>query len=260
MNLDKNGLPVQANGDANDQLARASELAVAALLMPAQVTHDTMPVALNCLAAVQTSLQPHYGSWVRYIGAPTDSTSADQIVSVSAVNVIAKDHESLIATGLRMFGRLGFAQNYRNTLDGSDSLQLPDFMLLRILPLLSRVSLVLYPAAVVADILLLCAALAAIGPVWTTGKGFTARTPDDVDDNVLILTLIACSARMPTPLSWLARKLYGKYRATNDGCALTTPPCNPVIGAMLWYHRAAAGGNPEVAQALIPLINAYILE
>lgn len=253
MHVDKYGLPTQANGDANDQLARESMLLIGqGLLIKPSPTPLVGP-------AMYSNLQPSPGIYARYTGAPTDSTSADQLISALGYWVTRCDTKQIVLIAFRCISRLGFAQNYRNTLDGSNSLQVPDFMLLRALPLFARAHKIFIPCAFVLDALLVLSAIAAVGPVWRDGKGFTARTPDDVDDNVLILTLLACRTRMVTPLSRLACLIYAKYRPTNLGCALTTPPSHPVIGALRWYHRAESGGNPEIGEAIIPAVQKYIL-
>jgi len=257
MHTDKYGLPTQANGDANDQLARVAMLAI---------QNTDIKVALTAIHALHVQLRSSPGVYIRYVGADPRSTSADQLISVMAAFTIDRFSPPLVDMFIRCIGRFGFAQNTRNTLDGSNSKQIPDFMLLRALPLLTRVSKGLYPFAILTDFLLVLAAIAAVGPVWKDGSGFSKRTPDDVDDNVLILTLIACRTRMVTPLSWLACKIYAKFRPWNYGCALGDPNgqdshhYHPVVGALRWYHRADSGGNPEVAEAVIPFVKEFILK
>jgi hypothetical protein len=60
---------------------------------------------------------------------------------------------------------------------------------------------------------------------------------------------------MPTPLSWLARKIYLELRPKNLGNYLLAKP-DPVEGALAWYHRAETGGNPELGQALYAALRA----
>lgn len=260
MNLDKYGLPVQADGDANDQLQRASILVSALLAFDDPPINDCTKTELLCGKALspEGALQPILGLWARYTNAPLYSTSADQIVAALAAHVVAKSTKTILTTFGYTMLRFGFAQNYRNTLNGTKALQIPDFMLLRAAPLFARAHKILYPIALITDVLLLLAAAASVGPVWKDGKGFAKRSMDDVDDNVIVLTLIACNAAMPTLFSRLAAKIYAKYRPSNFGNVGTG--IHPVIGAMVWYHRAESGGNPEIAQAIIPAINAYILK
>ena len=250
MHVDKYGLPTQNNGDANDQLARVSMLVVGD-------NYDHMHYA----DALFNLLHLDAGIYTRYIGADPRSTSADQLISALAAFTSVNAPTYAIQIMVKCLKRFGFAQNTINTLDGSNTKQTPDFMLIRALPLFLRTSKLLYPLTLIGDVLLVLAAIAAVGPVWKDNKGFATRSPDDVDDNVIILTLIACRTRMPTLLSRLACKIYAKYRPWNYGCKLDNPffTYHPVVGAMLWYHRAASGGNPEVAEAIIPLIQEYIL-
>lgn len=166
--------------------------------------------------------------------------------------------------------RWGFAQNKKDGLNGDmGKTKLPDFMALRALPLFLRASRWLYPIACVADVLLVLAALAACGPVWKDGGGFARRGANDVDDNNTILTFAVCRARMPTPLSWLAVRLFAKLRPWNYGCAelvkedaetrvaFLPDTYRPVYGALRWYHRAEAGGNPEVAELWKPIVERW---
>jgi len=90
----------------------------------------------------------------------------------------------------------GFAQNIVDGLDGEPGhIKIPDFMLLRALPLFVRISKLLYPVAVFVDLYLVVAALSACGPVWADGSLLPhKRTPDDVDHNCTIVTLAVAAA------------------------------------------------------------------
>jgi hypothetical protein len=211
-----------------------------------------LPMASVMHRALRIDLQPKRGVYVRFPGANTNNVSADQLISALSCWVIMRRPWHILAMLWRMMMRLGFAQNIRDGLGGSERKKLPDFMLIRALPLFCRTHWLLYPIAILSDFLLVLAAFAAVGPVWRDDKGFTRRGPDDVDDNVTILTLAACRKTMPTPLSKLACFIYAKLRPWNYG---TKAPGGEVVGALSWYHRAESGGNPEIALMWQPVIS-----
>lgn len=273
MHLDKYGLPVQADGDANDQLQRVGMILTANALGEYLHTADGDPFDVNheCFTAIISwdSLQPSPGVYTRYVDGNPNNVSADQLLPVLASHVANRDTKSVWNMFKAMTKRLGFAQNTRDGLDQKKTKwKLPDFMALRALPLFARAHKVLYPVAFLADLSLVLLALFAVGPVQHDDKLIpTKRNPDDVDDNVIITTLITCRAIMPTPLSWLAAKLYAKLRPNNYGNIQhrTMPDgstrsikYNNVYGALRWYHRAEAGGNPEIAELYESLVRRYL--
>lgn len=91
-----------------------------------------------------------------------------------------------------------------------------------------------------------------------------ARDPDNVGDDWNLLALILQAQHtMPTPMSWLARKLYKWFRPSNLGKSLihSGHPLEPhlavsmpIYDALRWYTRPGSGGNPEVAWVYAPLI------
>jgi hypothetical protein len=242
MHLDEQGLPMQADGDKNDQLQRIAMIAAAASL-----TGRNDELSSRCAQALTGSHQVSPGVYVRYQGGSTNNVSGDQLVAALAAHVAAKRTGQVLLMAARCIMRLGFAQNYKDGLSGQERIKLPDFMLVRALPLFTRASLLLYPIAIITDFILLLQVAAACGPVWRDDAGFSRRSPDDVDDNCTVATLAACRARMPTPASMLAAFAFAKLRPANYG---GTPA---VIGALRWYHRAESGGNPEVAERWEPI-------
>ncbi len=261
MNVDKYGLPVQADGDANDQLQRVGMILVGGILRP---DLEMMPIEDTCFYALndKEKLQPKPGVYVRYVGGDPANVSADQLISALAAHVATENPKQVWRMFYRMLLRLGFAQNYKDGLSGSTKTKLPDFLLLRALPLIPRGLLpraLAYPLACACDVLLVLAACSAVGPVWKDNVLLPSkRGPDDVDDGNTILTLAICAARVPTPLSWLARKIYAKLRPWNYGCHDETwEDHHPVYGALRWYHRAESGGNPEIAELWKPICERY---
>lgn len=99
--------------------------------------------------------------------------------------------------------------------------------------------------------------------LWITDLGLlfssletavTARFDADfTDDNNHLLSLLQAQDIMPTPISWLARKIYKNFRPENLGNSILGEP-SPAQGALAWYHRAGNGGNPLIAEAYRPLV------
>ena len=236
MNLDEHGLPVQSDGDNRDQLQRCGMIATAAVL-----THTKIdPRVLN---GIESKLQQSPGVYTRYVGGSPDNVSADQLIPIIAFFVAAGKSEPLSHLFYRMLFRFGFAQNYRDGLNANRAVKIPDFMLFRAAPLFSRASKWLYPLTCVADLYLLLMA--------TTSC--LNRHPDRVDDNNLIVTLAVCQFRQPTPLSFAASRFYTRFRAPNLGCV--DGEVSSVNGALRHYHRAEAGGNPEIAELWRPIVD-----
>jgi hypothetical protein len=73
------------------------------------------------------------------------------------------------------------------------------------------------------------------------------KDKDNVDDNNHVMALVQASQTMPTPISWLATRLYKKYRPINFGNEILGES-DPVQGALSWYHRAESGGNPFISE------------
>lgn len=228
MITDENGLPVQRDFDAGDQLNRVGTLAT---MMPNWYTQLT-----------KLRLKP--GVYVRFVGANPNNVSGDQLVPVfgAALRHDSKEFRNLV---FRMFLRLGFAQNTHDT-DGTFK-GIPDFLLPRVIPFIARAYL---PACMVCpfDILLVLQTLLALFPYKTMDDKFWLyrKTPDDVDQDVnLVNTLYVCNMKKSTSLSRFAALLYEENRARSFGGE------PKVDGALWWYHRAEAKGNPEIGAVQI---------
>lgn len=254
MNLDQYGLPVQANGDANDQLQRVGMILTAAAILDEDM--DISKLEHDCLNAISSPnlLQPSPGVFVRHPGGDPQTTSGDQLISALASFIAIGSGGHAFDMFKTCIQRFGFAQNTKDGLNDSTQTKTPDFFIIRALPLFLRMSPVLYPIAFFADALLVVSALLAVGPVWRDEGGFKARSPDDVDDNSIILTLGTCRSRYPTLFSYLAIKLYSKLRPQNLGNEINRP-----YGALKWYHRAGSGGNPEIAEMWKPICERYFV-
>lgn len=259
---DKYGLPIQSDGDNRDQLQRVGMIATAEALREC----DTL-TEVPTYWALFIGLQESPGVYKRSVEGATNDVSADQLIATLSVHV-AYGHTRQVWLMLKeCLRRFGFAQNYKDGLNGDTRTKIPDFMFVRALPLFARLHWSLYPFTLLADFLLVLLALSACGPVWKDGAILPSkREATDVDDNNTVITLAVCRKRMPTPLSILACKLYGKLRPWNMGCYAEDDPVeteglrvfnpnyyHPVYGALRWYHRARSGGNPEIAALWRPL-------
>lgn len=71
------------------------------------------------------------------------------------------------------------------------------------------------------------------------------RNPDHVDDDNLISRLCQAILVMPTPTTWLARKIYSKFRKPG------------ILQALARKHRAEAGGNPAFVTLWQPIIEKW---
>lgn len=69
------------------------------------------------------------------------------------------------------------------------------------------------------------------------------KNPEHVDDDNLIARLCQAILIMPTPTTWLARKIYSNYR--------------DILGAIGHKHRIEAGGNPTFVSVWAPVIRKY---
>lgn len=223
MNLDKFNLPVQSNGDAADQLQRVGMIGVGDIL-----GDDFIDIPFD--NALKILLQPEPGVYARFVGAVTNDVTGDQLIPTMALWVLMDSF-----TAIRNMNWV-FAQNTRKQGE-PDVKTIPDFMLLRAAPLLVRSSYLLYPLCYAVDLLLVIASIIFV----CINRGF-----DDVDDNNLVITLVACKAKMPTLLSYIAGKIYLKLRAYSPEYALRR------------YHRTESGGNPEIGEQWCQLLRRYL--
>lgn len=122
----------------------------------------------------------------------------------------------------------------------------------------------LWPLLCLTDLGLLLQALI----IWVRCR----NRPDDVDDNNMVMRLAQAMDVLPTPTSYLARKLYVALRPWNYGCSGWKGEANengsytsytsyngyhPVYGALRWYHRGESGGNPALAEVWRPIVERF---
>lgn len=102
-----------------------------------------------------------------------------------------------------------------------------------------------------------------LGDFWAYGDAYTRclnankNGPDDVGDDInCFLTLAFFNVVYPTEQSKEALRYYLKNRPKNFGTE-QLGISDPVIGAFMWYHRAASGGNIEIANEAVDLIKYF---
>jgi hypothetical protein len=84
---------------------------------------------------------------------------------------------------------------------------------------------------------------------------FRLPQPDDVDDDNMHNSLMLSQHVCPTPMSWLARKLFKRFRQKNLGNTQYGEK-DPMMGALMYYHRGP-DGNPELAELARKLTESY---
>lgn len=111
------------------------------------------------------------------------------------------------------------------------------------------------PTIILGDIFLVFTALAKVfAPISGDGTlRFRAQGPNDVDDDNINNILMTTQYVFPTPFSWLARKIYKTFRKKNYG-NINLGEKNPIMGALMWYHRDE---NIEIAEIARPLVEKY---
>lgn len=113
------------------------------------------------------------------------------------------------------------------------------------------------PFVLLGDLFLVLSVLVHIyGPVTKDGTlEFYSPGPDSVDDDNINNCLMVAQHTYSTPLAYLARKVYKKYRKANFG-NMQLGEKDPIMGALAWYHRAPEG-NPELAEIARNIVNNY---
>jgi hypothetical protein len=211
MNLDFNGLPVQSNGDALDQLNRCGLIVCASL-----INNKGDDLALDCSKAIRHLLQISPGVYVRCIGSNANNVSADQLIPLYCYKALG---------GPIKIKHLFFAQNTHDFDPNKPGWKFPDFMLFRALPLWCRSNSFSW-LRYLADVYLYVLVLGDYVYLKTDKEPYYI--------NCTMLTLLTCNDVKPTLLSLSAWKLW-RYLRPNTFLYLRL------------YHRAESGGNPEIA-------------
>lgn len=221
MNLDNKGLIVQSSGDGGDCLQREGFWAEGGHLNPSYPAVPGMIPYDWAMAILWTG-----GGYTRYWEYPYNNpsdTSRDQLVSNIRAMGYFSDKRALkeildsILTNWSRFPNndIAFINDYGRFIRA--------FRAWYLYPLLF-----LFDVPLVVNSIIRCVA---------------GRDPNNVGDDVNHIGDLTQSQYVyQTPVSWLARKIYKKFRPSGPQYALD------------WYFRAAAGGNPEFAALWAPVV------
>ncbi len=269
MHIDTYALIAQQDGDVGDSLHREGMYAFGKWLRYNE-SNNTFEIseipARRSPAGIMDKFEVQPGVYVRHPD-PTrwssnpETTSRDQLVPVIAYCGAYQDYDRLWRLFKAVARRGMFAQNVLDAGDHETKKKIPDTMIGHI-GLFIRAggwyTAPLYPLLFVTDTMDLIGTLLEQIPVhWDeSAHSFRSRSLADVDDNNTIISDLMAVKFKPTPISWLNRQIYAWLRAPNSGDTVLGEP-NHVMGALAWYHRADAGGNPELAELYRPLIEKY---
>lgn len=272
MHVDAYALITQEDGDGGDTLHREGMYAFGKWLRydedQNQVFIEDIP-ARRDPASLFGQFEVRPGIYVRHPDktrwyANPDTTSRDQLVPLIAYCGAYRDYPRLARLFAATLARGFFAQNTLRIGDDETERKVPDTMI-GTLGLFIRAggwwTAPLYPLLFVTDTLDVLATLGNLVPLHWEESNFRLRWKEtrDVDDNNTIVAHLVALKFKPTPISWLHRRLYAVTRAPNLGNTQLGER-NPVMGALAWYHRLDAGGNPEIAELYRPLIEKYFSE
>lgn len=179
-------------------------------------------------------------------------TSRDQTTGWLCFFALASMHENLWQLFWAHIKRFCFCQNWENEKGG---FQVADSYWLD-LDILFGIGLIrgfrlwpLYPLLLVLDFFTLINSIILI----------SKSDPDDVGDDQNHLVVMRTQRLIwPTPISWLARKIYYWFRKPTFGCQMQDPDADNdleikripfqfqpnFIGPLWWYYRASQGAPP----------------
>lgn len=291
MNIDNYKL-IQSGGDGGDTCHRMFTVALRMLVNSKLVLEDRQPIpdivrnpVWDEIASIEKSfelLEDSAGIYKRHCdpnfwGSDPNNCSRDQLTPVictlaflsSRSGELGKTYRAKLTALLKQcLKRFMFAQNiYPNWVDARKEpvkKKIPDFLNFELWGVFARgyLGTVFAPIALLfvlfGDLILVLSALFKVfAPITKDGTlEFRMPTPDDVDDDNMNNALMVTQHVFQTPLSWLARKIYKCFRAKNFGNTILGES-DPIMGALAYYHRADAMGNPEIAELARPIVKHY---
>lgn len=111
--------------------------------------------------------------------------------------------------------------------------------------------IVIWPLMLIADLSALVGLLLSF-PKW--------KNPDEADDDNLIMSVLQAKYAMPTPISYLVRKIYKRYRPVAGYTKESLPLRNEFLikrsgpaSAIQWKHRFETGA-PPFASLYLPIL------
>lgn len=200
----------------------------------------------------------HNGVYLRHPAPATPSwaanphcTSRDQQESLSIAMGALKQRKALLLLLWKHICRFGFYQNNQQ-IDGSK--QWADFAGPDILGGYIRALFLsgIYPIGILWPVLFFtdvyCLIAFAINFIsWNNPN--TWWNSNNSDDDNLIMNIMLNKKSLPTPFSWLLRKLYKHLRPMAGGLTGMSGP----ESAMTWKHRASTG-SPPMASLWCPIL------
>jgi len=269
MFIDSFGLIVQNDGDGGDTLQREGMYAFGVW---ARARSNISPLAIpemsdrGAAKTVIEKFEVRPGIYVRHPdssrwSSKPETTSRDQLIPVIAYCAAYRDYGRLWRLFKAVARRGFFAQNLVKNGPDKFRRKIPDTMIAHLGLFIragGRSTWPLYPLLLMMDLVHLLGTLLSLIPIHIPDGSVRFRWKEgrDVDDNNLILAHLMAAYFVSTPLSWIDRKLYARTRRSNQGTTVRGET-NAVMGALVWYHRAEAGGNPEMAALYRPLIEKY---
>lgn len=126
----------------------------------------------------------------------------------------------------------------------------------------SLLNRLVYPLVFLGDLSILVNTFARIG--WLPRfkyeeKRFVKLGEDDVgDDKNHVMCLLQSCRSLPTPISYLSKKIYKWFKPKNYGNYVMGEK-DPIMGALMWGFREAypSNGNQVIAELLRPLVMKY---
>jgi hypothetical protein len=224
MYLDSKGLIVQQNGDGGDTLQREGFWFEGAFLNPAYQNPPGLTQYRIALIDLDTP-EGFVRSWEIPYNDPSD-TSRDQLVSnirCMGYYECRNDLNYILSNVLKNWSRfpngdIAFINDYGRFIRAFRTWYLYPLLFLCDIP-------------IVVNSIIRCIA---------------GRDPNNVGDDVNhIGDLAQCKNVYPTPVSFLARKIYKWFRPFG------------VQHALDWYFRDASGGNPEFADLWAPIVKEF---
>jgi hypothetical protein len=238
INFDEQGLIVQTNGDAGDCAARTGELYTGLLLN--QVSNSSIREQFtNALNLLEPNKD---GILLRYNKPPYNNplkgdfaTSRDQTIPMIIAAGYYDQRDFLKRIAIKQLKRFTLFQNK----DLCDFQSIGNY----IRAFWSsgyKLALLFYPLLLLGDLFML------VNSVIRCIKG---RNYDDVGDDIChTQSQLQAVYDLPTPVSFLSRKIYSKYRPaftlSLNGNFIRSKSDNGVQYAFNHYHRPETFGNP----------------
>jgi hypothetical protein len=269
MYVDSYAIITQQDGDAGDALHREGMYAFGKWLRYDGLTNTILvsespdrqdPKQIMSKFEIAPGVYVRHPDRAKWYSDP-ETVSRDQLVPVIAFCGAYEDYPRLWRLFSAVAKRGFFAQNTLRIGDGDKNWKVPDTMI-GTLGLFIRAggwyTAPLYPILFVTDTADLIGTLFESIPLHWEERNHRLRFREsrDVDDNNAIIAHLMSAKFKPTPVSWLNRQIYALMRPSNDGNSVLGES-NNVMGALAWYHRSEAGGNPEIAELYRPLIEEY---